>query len=82
MIIVPVIGFMTIFSCFMCVGGVGLGKLPTGVGEALFIIGALGGFGCFQMSQTTLSPVYSQIIPAEFIVSNKKDTLKDNSNSK
>lgn len=68
MVIVPCIGGATIFSVLMCIGSIGLGKLPTGVGETMFIIGGMGGFGCFQVSQTTLSPVYSQIIPSEFLV--------------
>ena len=68
-IIVPCLGYMCIMGVFMLVGSVGVGKLPTGLGETLFLFGAETGFGGFQVLQTSMSSIFSQVIPSEFIVS-------------
>ena len=65
-VIVPSLGYMCITTVLMCLGSVGAGKLPTGLGEAIF--GAETGFAAFQVAQTSLSSIFSQIIPPEFIV--------------
>lgn len=67
-VIVPSLGYMCITTVLMCIGSVGAGKLPTGLGEAIFLFGAETGFAAFQVAQTSLSSIFSQIIPPEFIV--------------
>ena len=72
LVIVPTLGYMCVMALFMAVGSVGLGRLPRGLGEAFFLFGAETGFGAFQVMQTTLSSIFSQLIPPQYIVG---DTL-------
>lgn len=66
--IVPALGYMCITAVLLCIGSIGAGKLPTAMGEVFFLFGAETGFGAFQIIQTSLSSIFSLIIPPEFIV--------------
>ena len=56
-------------TIFLLVGSISIGKLPTGLGEAVFLIGAETSFGAFQVLQTSLSLIFSQVMPPEYLVS-------------
>lgn len=68
MIVIPCLGYMVTMTVFLAIGSVGAGRLPKGVGETLFLFGAETAFGAFQIIQTSLSTIFSQIIPPQFIV--------------
>ena len=69
LIVVPALSGLCILCAFLIVGSAGVGRLPTGVGETCFLIGIELGFACFQIIQTSLSSIFSTVIPPEFIVS-------------
>ena len=68
LIIVPVIGYLCVMCCFAAVGAVGVGRLPTGMGETFFLFAAETAFGGFQILQTTCSSIFSHVIPPQYIV--------------
>ena len=68
LIIVPNLGLLCILAVLMTVGAIGVARLPVGVGESCFVAGGIVAFGAVQISQTTLSSIFSHGIPAEYIV--------------
>merc|ERR1712137_800866 len=68
LIIVPSIGYLCVMCCFAAVGAVGVGRLPTGMGETFFLFAAETSFGVFQVLQTTCSSIFSHVIPPQYIV--------------
>ena len=68
LIIVPTLGYLCVLCVLFVVGCVGVGRLPKGVGETSFLFAAETSFGALQILQPTLTSIFSQVIPPEYLV--------------